>query len=252
MTTIDYLRRIGIDDVPEPTLDTLFRLQKAHLYTVPYENLDILAGVPLSLKTEDLYDKIVTRRRGGYCFELNELYGWLLRQLGYGVTDFFARFLADEVEIPKRRHHVLKVIVPGEACAYMSDVGVGTGSPTYPIRIEENVKQRQDDLTYRLVKEEFLGWILEVYKRGEWRRLFSFTEEPQLPHDFLAISYFCEKSPDSVFNKAPMVAMRMDGGRKTLDGNEFRRFENDRVTVKTVTDPAERDRLLEEWFGIKR
>ena len=246
-----YLNRIGIDKTPEPTLEALNAIQKAHLFTVPYENLDILIKKPLSLKVEDLYEKIVTNGRGGYCFELNELFAWLLRQMGYGVTDYFARFLRDEPDIPMRRHHVLKVVIPGESDTYLCDVGVGTGSPTFPIRMEENAIQRQNSAEYRLTRDAFLGWVLEEVKRGIWVPLFSFTEEPQLPIDFIAASFYCEHSPDSPFNKEPMVAMRTEAGRITLDGNTFKRFEGVKVQEFIINDMAEQQKMLEEWFGIR-
>src|SRR5690606_20497919 len=85
-----YLQRIGYEGPLDRSAKTLAQLQYCHLHTVPYENLDILRGVPISLELEDLFDKIVVRRRGGYCFELNALFGWLLRELGYPVTDYFA------------------------------------------------------------------------------------------------------------------------------------------------------------------
>jgi N-hydroxyarylamine O-acetyltransferase len=251
MTLEKYLNRIGIKETPGPTLEALNEIQKAHLFTVPYENLDILIKKPLSLKAEDLYEKIVMNGRGGYCFELNELYAWLLRQLGYGVTDHFARFLRDEPDIPMRRHHVLKVTIPGESDAYLCDVGVGTGSPTFPIRMEEKAIQRQGKAEYRLTRDAFLGWVLEEIKRGEWVPLFSFTEEPQLPIDFIAASFYCERSPDSPFNKEPMVAMRTETGRITLDGSTFRRFEGGQVREFTVDDMSEKQKMLEEWFGIR-
>ena len=91
-----YLRRIGYDGPTDGSAAALAALQQAHLCTVPYENFDILRGQPLSLNPDALFEKIVTHRRGGYCFELNGLFGWLLKALGYPVTEYFARFLKDE------------------------------------------------------------------------------------------------------------------------------------------------------------
>ena len=87
-----YLERI--DAVFEkPDYENLCRLQRCHLFSVPYENLDILKNIKIDLNTDALFDKIVTRRRGGYCFEVNRLFGELLRALGYNVTDLAARYL---------------------------------------------------------------------------------------------------------------------------------------------------------------
>lgn len=246
-----YLARIGHTGDASPTAENLAALQFAHLCSVPYENLDILAGIPLSLEAEALFDKIVRRRRGGYCFELNELFGHLLRALGYGVEDYFARFLLGEAEVPKRRHHVLGVTIPGKSVRYLADVGVGVGSPNYPVRMTPGEEQPQGDKAYRFHRDDFLGWVLDTQKDGAWLPLFSFTEEKQLPQDFQAISFFCEKAETSPFNKEPMVAMRTPGGRCTLDGNVFKRFEGETVTAWEEATEAARDETLLRLFGIR-
>ena len=245
-----YIRRIGLSPPLAPDEATLFALQKAHLYSVPYENLDILAGAPISLEAGDLFEKIVVRGRGGCCFELNALYRALLEAIGYSATSYFARFLRNEPEIPMRRHHVLRVRAAGME-DYLCDVGVGTGSPTHPILLREGLIQEQGGDRYRLVKDDFLGWVLEEEKRGEFVRVYSFTEEPQIPVDFAAAMFYCERHEKSIFNKAAMISLRTEGGRATLDGDEFRVFDGGEVSVTTVADPAERRRLIGERFGIR-
>ena len=245
-----YLTRIGLNESSLPaTAQSLETLQRAHLRTVPYENLDILAGKPIALEREALYEKIVERRRGGYCFELNELFGHLLRALGYNVTDCFGRFLRGETQIPMRRHHVLIVSCPdGER--FLCDVGVGNGSPNRPVPLIEGKTLIDGRETYRLRRDDFLGWVLEEVYKGGWRDVYSFTEERQLSVDFVATSFYCEKSPASPFNKAPMISLRTSEGRKTRDGDEFRIFDASGVRVITPEAPEEIDRLTREWFGL--
>src|SRR5260221_12505984 len=91
MDVAAYLERIGYTGPLAPNAGALRALHVAHLYTVPFENLDIGLGRPLSLELPALFDKIVTRRRGGFCYELNGLFAWLLQSLGYGVTPLSAR-----------------------------------------------------------------------------------------------------------------------------------------------------------------
>lgn len=245
-----YLSRIGLKGISlPPTAQTLETLQRAHLRTVPYENLDILAGKPIVLEKEALYEKIVERRRGGYCFELNELFGHLLRALGFGVTDSFGRFLRGETEIPMRRHHVLLVACP-DGKRFLCDVGVGNGSPMVPVPLIEGVPFSDGLESYRLRRDDFLGWVLEDAYKGNWRDVYSFTEERQLPVDFVTTSFYCEKSPDSPFNKAPMISLRTQEGRKTRDGNEFRIFDASGVHIVTPETQEEADRLMREWFGL--
>lgn len=244
-----YFKRIGLD-LPEkitPDSKLLQKLQFAHCTTVPYENLDIIRGIPLSLDPDDLFDKVVTRRKGGFCFELNGLFGWLLRELGYDVTDVAARYLRGETTIPMRRHRVLIVkAIDGVWCC---DVGIGEVCPRYPLRLKEGLEQVQFDECYRFDKDPFLGWVLMDKHHGEWRQFYSFTEEPQLNVDFIAPTFYCEKHPDSPFFPKEMFSLKTAEGRITLDGHIYREFRNGEVTVRELSDNTE---LMEAYnrFGL--
>ncbi|OAS21189.1 arylamine N-acetyltransferase family protein [Paenibacillus oryzisoli] len=245
-----YLERIGFHGSLDGSAKTLAHLQERHLHTVPYENLDILEGKALSLNPQDLFEKIVIRHRGGYCFETNALFGWLLRELGYKVTDLVARFWRDEPNLPpKRRHHVLKV--EAEGVNYLCDVGVGGIVPRRPLPFVEGVAQKQGEEMYRLERDPYDGWVLCEQKTKGWQRIYSFTEEPQLPKDYLFASFWCEKSPDSVFNKSAIVAIRTSEGRHTLADKEFRVFSaTDVQTFTPQTDEAYKEALF-TYFGIR-
>ena len=142
----------------------LCELQERHLLSVPFENLDIVNGVPLSLEIEDLLGKIVGRRRGGFCFELNRLFGWLLRQMGFKVTDCLG-WMKGETDSLIRRHHVLKVTL--DAGSYLCDVGVGGASPLHPLELAEELVQAQPNGVWKLTREPRLGWMLNAQKRTE-------------------------------------------------------------------------------------
>lgn len=244
-----YLQRIGYTGGLARNAATLAQLQELHLHHVPYENLDILQGKPISLEIEALYHKIVTRRRGGYCFELNALFGWLLRQLGYQVADHVGRFWRDEPNPPpKRRHHVLKVEVEGNS--YLCDVGVGGIVPKRPLLIADGATQEQDGEIYRLRRDEAYGWFVDEQKRGDWHPIYSFTEEPQLPKDYVMASFWCEHAPDSIFRQQAMLAIRTREGRNTASGREFRIFGSEGVAVFTPDSEAAYDEALQRYFGI--
>lgn len=246
-----YLERIGFKGPLDGSFKTLATLQECHLLKVPYENLEILARQPLSLDPQDLFQKIVVRRRGGYCFELNALFGWLLRELGYPVVDWVSRFWRDEPDAPpKRRHHVLKV--EAEGASYLCDVGVGGIVPRRPLALIEGVEQQQNDECYRLDRDPYYGWMLGEQKNGEWLRVYSFTEEPQLPKDYIFASFWCENAPDSIFNKSPMVSILTPDGRNTIADREFRLFTSTGVRTFTPQTEEEYQRCLKEYFGIVR
>lgn len=217
-----YLRRIGCSGSAEPTLDFMNELQQCHIYTVPYENIDIMLHKPLSMEMDAIYTKVVDCHRGGYCFELNGLFGWLLGQLGFKVTEYTARFLLNESNIPMRRHRVNVADLEGER--YLCDVGVGIEVPRQAVKLVNGLEQEICGTIYRMDWEDFYGWVLNENYKGEWRRIHSFTLEPQLPIDFVMPSFYCEKHPDSIFNRAPMLSIKTPEGRITLDGNLFKIF----------------------------
>ena len=154
MDTKRYLERIGItcEELPTPSYEWLRELQLSHIYSVPYENIDIIEGVPLSLDTEAIYEKIVERGRGGYCFELNALFEKLLASLGFNTVSYFARFWRGEEGIPHRRHRVIAVFLNGKT--YISDVGIGSPAPRIPLLLSEGLVQECFGESYRFERDE--------------------------------------------------------------------------------------------------
>jgi N-hydroxyarylamine O-acetyltransferase len=251
----EYHKRIDYQGGMEPNEENLALLQYSHLLNVPYENLDILKGERISLDIDNLYDKIVKRRRGGYCFELNRLFGWLLLEMGYGVTNYVARYFRGESGIPKRRHHVLRV-----ECAdkkeYLCDVGVGAVIPMCPIPYQNgaNFDQNntiidQNGAKYALKKDDIFGKILIEPHDNGWRWVYSFEELPQHEVDFTFASFWCEFAKESPFNKKYMLSIRRPGKRITIDDFTLKEFENSKVTERILFE-GERKKALLEIFGI--
>lgn len=244
-----YLQRIGFTGMPIHNFETLHRLQRLHLQTVPYENLDIMRNIPLSLEPDDLFEKVVIRRRGGYCFELNGLFAWLLRTLGFSVTEYMSRFLRDETTIPMRRHRVLRVSL--NETDYILDVGVGSMVPRKPLPLTTGVVSEQGRERYKFEHEPFFGYVLYEWRHEEWSRVYSFTEEEQLNIDYVMPSFYCEKHPDSYFRSMDMVHIFTENGRKTVAGRELRLFSPSGVEIiHPVTEDAYQE-LLYIHFGIK-
>ena len=217
------------------------------MLTIPYENLDILAGKPVSLAAEDIYEKIVTNRRGGYCFELNALLHHMLAEMGFSVRSCFARFLRGESEPPFRRHRVVVVMLEG--AEYLLDIGVGQIAPRFPLKLAEGEVQEQNGEMYRFVRDAELGWILEDLHKGEWRRFYSFTEEEQLNIDYIMPSFWCEHAAESPFTSAEMFSIKTDTGRITLDSNIFHIFDGETVTERYLTE-EEVQEVYSRYFGL--
>ncbi len=154
MNTAAYLTRIHYSGPLEPDIDTLRGLHRAHLYSVPFENLNIHLGLPIRLEEEALFEKIVTRRRGGFCYELNGLFARLLEALGYRVTLINARGVNDDGSYALEYDHLaLMVNCPGAPDEpWLADIGWGNG-PLEPLRLVEAVEQRQGERLFRLMRE---------------------------------------------------------------------------------------------------
>lgn len=210
-----YLSRIGASNLFEVSAHNLAALQKAHLLSVPYENIDIYLGKASSLAYDNIFDKIVTRRRGGYCFELNGLFGWLLRELGYKVEEYFGRWLKGEsLAIPARRHRVLRVTVDG--CDFIADVGVGQRTPLTPLEFVYDRVQQREGVDYRIVKNERNESVVEVLVDGKWIAFYSFDLAPQEAIDFNYVHYYCVNEPSSFFRHNLLVHLPSETGRKAI------------------------------------
>ncbi|MBW7460007.1 arylamine N-acetyltransferase, partial [Paenibacillus sepulcri] len=137
-----------------------------------------------------------------------------------------------------------------EGISYLCDVGVGGIVPRRPIQMQELLEQPQGEESYLLEQDAYYGWVLCEWKRGGWSWLYSFTDEPQLPKDFIMATYWCENAPDSIFTRNAMVAMRTREGRNTIAGQEFRIFTADGVHAFTPASEDDYNEALLTYFGI--
>jgi len=265
MNVENYLKRIGFTGEVRKDPETLIRLQEHHVMTVPYENLEILARKPLSLDVEDLYEKIVTRGRGGYCFELNGLYAWLLEELGFKVIQHFGRWLRDEpIESPMRRHRILRVPLDGKE--YICDVGLGTIAPSSPLVFEFETEQEINGETYRIMPHPTNIYVVEyLSSNGAFKPVYSFNDDPCLPIDYIQAHYYCSNHPDSLFLNCTLIYIVTENGRKTIVDaydpetgekiKELRQYENGNLTTtltKTLIKTDEQfNELLKTHFGFE-
>lgn len=246
-----YLRKLQLNDFePAVNLATLTKLQDAHLKYIPYENFDCLNGKITSLKRHDMFNKVIMHNRGGICFELNGLYNWLLESLGFDVTSYSARFI-DKMETYQLRRHRVMCVALGEK-RYLTDVGVNSESPRVPLEIVEGLIQSDGISQYKFTRSEFWGWLLWQKERGKiWKRLFGFTEEPQIDKDFITASFWCDAHPDSPFIKSKKLSIFREDCNITIRSNYLKFYLGGRVKYRyKINTGAELKEILWEYFGI--
>jgi N-hydroxyarylamine O-acetyltransferase len=236
-----YLQRLEAEVFDAPSLYILRDLMTRHLQTVPFENLDIVARLSPPLSTAGVLDKVVTRRRGGICYELNEAFSALLMHLGFAVRRIEARVWIE----PQQKfgapfdHLVLIVSLPeGE---FLVDVGFGDGNRT-PLRLPEDTLTDISG-TYSLTQTSALVWLLS---RAE-RPLYEMLLEGQPLAAFEPMYRYHQSSPESVFSKGLICTKATPSGRVTLSRDRLIIVEGAKRTEIQVSNRA---RVLEEYFGL--
>lgn len=238
--TEGYLRRIGLDPIERLTRSSLERLHRRHLERVPFENLDILADRPLSLDLLDLRHKIVERGRGGFCYELNSLFGALLHSLGCSVTFVEARFLEAEGLSPRFDHLSLIVSVPGSGDRLLADVGCGKLSPPVPIPLFEQPE---------VLTRGGLGWQLWEDDRDGRVPKLTFAETPQALAAFADRCDHHEHHSDSYFRTNFVCTRHTGTGWISLTRTALTSVSGG-VREERAIEEAQLPELLLERFGL--
>jgi arylamine N-acetyltransferase len=253
MDLTGYFERIGYSGDANPTLEVLQNLVTAHTQAIPFENLDPLLGVPIDdLSPEALSDKLVRRRRGGYCYEHNGLMGYVLEELGFEVRRFGARVvwtLAPDAPVPSQTHTLLAVTLPNEPQLFLVDVGFGGQTPTSPLRLETGTVQQTTLEPYRLQNRRDV-LVLQAQIRGEWQSLYEFATRTAPPIDLKVASWFTSTHPSSHFVTGLIASRVTADGRCNLSGRNLaihRGGATEKVQFETASEVVD---ALADRFGI--
>jgi N-hydroxyarylamine O-acetyltransferase len=248
-----YLERINYFGPTVPAADVLRDLHLAHLQSVPFENLDIHLGRPITLSEAYLYEKIVVHRRGGFCYELNGLFAWLLRELGFDVTLLSSRvFDGEGAAGPEFDHLALRVTCPADAAApttpWLADVGFGD-SFRLPLRLDQTGRpQHVGQGAYRIAHyEEDL--LLQREMDGAWVNQYSFSRQPRQLAEFAPMCHFHQSSPDSHFTRQRICSLATENGRITLSDERLIETTDGKRRERAVSEDEYRS-ILAAKFGI--
>ncbi len=243
-----YLERIGHQGGLDPTLETLRAIHLAHATSVPFENLDIQLGRPISLEMDRLQAKLVRDRRGGYCFEQNHLFMAALRAVGFGVTPLAARVRLGTTSPTPRTHMLLRVEL--EAESWIADVGFGADGLLQPIPLLEDAVDGQFGWEYRLIREPGSVWVLQSRRPDGWFDLYGFTEEPTPFVDYVMGNHFTSTHPQSPFVRNVIAQVATVETRLILLNRELREARPDGERLLATLDDDEMLTVLDERFGL--
>lgn len=249
-TTVDldaYCDRIGYTGSRDATVGTLVGLHRHHAAAIPFENVDVLLRRPIRLDLQALQAKLVTARRGGYCFEHNTLFAAVLRDLGFEVGTLEARVRPPgATRTLPRTHMVLKVDVSGRGL--LADVGFGGDGPVAPVDLDGTPSDQGLD-SYRVVDEDRTK-VLQIRRATHWQDLYAFGLEPALPVDLDVANHYTSTHPGSPFTQTLTVQRSVDGERRILRHRTL----TIRSAAGTVVEEIAEDRLtvvLRDLFGLE-
>lgn len=245
-----YCQRIGYDGPREPTLATLRALMRAHASTIPFENIDVLLGRELLLDVASLHDKMVTRHRGGHCYEHNTLFAAVLERLGFPLTAVGARIMhsPDPEKLRAINHSALLVSIGQRR--YVVDVGMGMG-PEEPVELSDGeVITAESGWIYGVEQLNEHQWALRYWDGRQWVYMNQFALTPVYRVDYHDGNFVTQYRPYSPFRKSFVVGMSHEGQHCDLTGLTFSRTNPDGTKDSRTVTPKDIPDLLVEVFGI--
>lgn len=245
-----YLARLGYFKPVKPDAETLQGLHLAHMQNISFGNLDIGLKRPILLTEEALWNKIVVQKREGFCYELNGLFAWLLKQIGFEVTYLNARVYNHQGKPGIDFDHLaLFVQIPVQAKLWLADVGFGD-SFDLPLNFEVGSEQIQGLRSYRLEQTSsgYITW--QKNYDGAWERQYFFDLEPRkFPDDYETACSYHQTSPKSSFTRRSIISRATPEGRVSLEDELLILTKNGQRSVKPI-NKDEYQVLLKEYFGF--
>lgn len=246
MNVENYLARIGLDRRPAPTLDGLTALHRAHLLAIPYENIDVQLGRPVTIERPAIYEKIVNRRRGGWCYEMNGLLGWALGELGFDVRRATGAVMRGaKGELAEGNHLVLRVALPEGI--YLADVGFGDG-PRDPIPVLPGPFESHG-FRFELAPLDESWWQFTNDPRGGAPH-FHFNLAPADEGLLAEKCAFLQSSPKSPFVQNLVAQRHVADGMEILRGRTIRLVTPHGAEERLIADADDLVATLSGVFGL--
>ncbi|HEX2866019.1 MAG TPA: arylamine N-acetyltransferase [Ignavibacteriales bacterium] len=243
-----YLNRINYKGPLKADAATLKALHRAHMTSIPFENLSIGMKEPVILTDKDLFQKIILRKRGGFCYELNGLFASLLRELGFNVSMLSAAVAKRDGGFGPDFDHMALLVKLGED--YLADVGFGDLFLD-PILLKEGIEQKQGNRTFRIDQEDKYFILNQRDRDDDWKKQYHFTLEPHGYEDFSEMCQYNQTSPKSHFTQHTICSLATPEGRITISDKRLIITEGENKQERLLTDNAEYYDLLNKHFGIK-
>jgi N-hydroxyarylamine O-acetyltransferase len=254
MDSSGYLRRINYNGMVYRDLATLQELQYNHVFSIPFETLDIHNGVPILLQANFLYQKVIHDNRGGYCYELNMLFHNLLSLTGFNITMVGGRLHHGNGKFGREFEH-MALLVELKGRRWLVDVGYGDFS-LMPLALVPGEIQSDGRNFYQIIDpvvvdgRPYLGVARWSNSKQDFKIEYVFTDTPRVLEDFHAMNEFHQTSPESHFRRSMICTLPTKEGRVSMINNKLIRTENGKRQIKIIQSDEQRDVILEKYFHM--
>lgn len=243
-----YLQRIKLDKRPNVTLDGLRQIYLAHLHTFVFENIDCLLDLDIKLEVEDLFDKLILKKRGGYCFELNLFFYYALKYFGFDAHLYLGRVFYRGNGINAKTH--LTVLVKLDQVDYIVDAGFGGPGPEDVLPLVLDQEMQIGNYQFIISDSEF-GKMIKRKTDGEFKNVYAFFKDTIYPNDIEMSNFYVSRLPASAFRNNFNICKFNKLGRRTLFNNTYNIIESGSFTSTKLSHFSDFLNILETEFKIE-
>jgi N-hydroxyarylamine O-acetyltransferase len=244
--TSAYLADLGLSASVD--VDFLNQLQSKHIARYSFNSLAVVLGQDISLEVNAIFNKIVDRQRGGYCFEHNKLILSILAELGFDVRLLMAKVVYNRDVDVARTHRITLLTLNGDD--YIVDAGFGHFGARYPVKLELGFEQDQGDAIYRIEQNSQGDYCYQILKDNEFFTLYTFNVYRYSEAECLPAHFYSHKSPDAAFVNNMVVCRKFYNDILSLRNGEFLRISNEETITTVITTANQLHEILVDLFEL--
>lgn len=229
-------------------VDFLNQLQSKHIARYSFNSLAVVLGHDISLEIEAIFNKIVEKKRGGYCFEHNKLVLTVLKEIGFDVRLLMAKVIYNRDIDVARTHRITLLNLQGDD--YIVDAGFGHLGARYPVKLELGLEQDQGDAVYRIVKNSQEDYCYQLLKDNEFFTLYTFNYYHYSEAECLPAHFYSHKSPEAAFVNNMVVCRKFYNDILSLRNDNFSRISNEATITTVISNPTQLHQILNDEFEL--
>lgn len=229
-------------------VDFLNQLQSKHIARYSFNSLAVVLGQDISLEVDAIFNKIVDRQRGGYCFEHNKLVLSILEELGFDVRLLMAKVVYNRDVDAARTHRITLLNLDGDD--YIVDAGFGHFGARFPVKLELGLEQDQGDAIYRIVQNSQGDYCYQILKDNEFFTLYTFNLYRYSEAECLPAHFYSHKSPDAAFVNNMVVCRKFYNDILSLRNGDFLRISNEETITTVITSVEQLYGILKDMFEL--